>query len=373
MITDKKVGLYVHIPFCVSKCNYCDFCSFPEKNFASKDEYIQAIVSEIRSYDGKSITVDTIFFGGGTPSVLTPSEFSEIVDAIFTTFSVSPDVEFTIEANPKTLTREKLLSYKALGVNRISIGMQSTHNNELKKLGRIHNYDDFLETVQLVREVGIDNINADVMYGIPEQTKESFNKTLDRVVALKLPHISVYGLILEEGTPFFDKKDSLVLPSDDEECDMYYLTSEILGKNGYNHYEISNYCLKGYECRHNIKYWRCDDYIGVGLSAYSLYNGRRFGNTRDYKGYVDQKDALQYDELLNTADEAYEYVMLGLRLKEGISLSDYKKRFGVDFLEGRKDALLEMSNLGLVNLSGDRLSLTERGFYVSNSILIKLL
>lgn len=373
MITDKKVGLYVHIPFCVSKCNYCDFCSFPERNFVSKDEYIDSLVAEINSYTEENMVVDTIFFGGGTPSILTPSEFERITRAIFSSFSVSSDVEFTIEANPKTLSREKLCAYKALGVNRISIGMQSTHEKELKKLGRIHSFDDFLETIRIVRETGIENINVDVMYGIPEQTKESFEETINKVLALKLPHISVYGLILEEGTPFFDKRDSLALPTDDDECDMYYLASEILGKNGYKHYEISNYCLNGFECLHNIKYWHCDEYIGVGLSAYSFYGGRRFGNTRDYKGYVGQKDVLQYDELLDKSDEAYEYVMLGLRLKDGISLSEYKERFGVDFLDGREKVITELSNLGLVNLSEDTLSLTERGFYVSNSILIKLL
>ena len=370
---DKRIGLYVHIPFCVSKCNYCDFCSFNLSTVSFRDEYINRICDEIHSYNGKGICIDSIFFGGGTPSLLAPSEFDRICTAISTSFTVLPECEFTVEANPKTLDADKLRSYKRNGVNRLSIGLQSIHENELKILGRIHSFEDFLSSYSLVKRFGIDNINVDIMYGIPEQTKESFEQTLNEVLKLGVPHISVYGLILEEGTPFFEKKDSLVLPSDDDECDMYYLASDLLGMKGYGHYEISNYSLKGSECRHNLKYWRCDEYIGVGLSAYSYYDGRRFGNTGDYKDYISGTDVVKYDEQLKKGDEAYEYVMLRLRLSEGFSLSEYKERFGVDFLDGRREMIMEMSDLGLINLSENRLSLTERGFYVSNSILIKLL
>ena len=373
MTTDKKVGIYVHIPFCIKKCNYCDFCSFPERNFPSKKEYIDALISEIESYSGKNIILDSIFFGGGTPSILEPFEFSEIVRSIRRVFLLDDDLEFTVEANPKTLNAEKLSAYRALGVNRVSMGMQSIHEKELKKLGRIHNYDDFLESFKLVKASGIENINVDVMYGIPEQTKESFEKTLKTLLDLRPSHISVYGLILEEGTPFFNNKDSLVLPSDDEECDMYYLASDLLKSHGYNHYEISNYALDGAECRHNMKYWRCDDYIGVGLSAYSLYKGRRFGNTDNYARYVGEKDLLQYNETLDTASMAYEYVMLHLRMAEGFSLNEYKELFGTDFSAGREEIIQKLVNLKLLEQNGDILSLTEKGFYVSNAILTELI
>ena len=373
MTTDKKVGLYVHIPFCIKKCNYCDFCSFPERNFPSKKEYIDALIAEIESYSGKNILLDSIFFGGGTPSVLEPFEFSRIIETIRRVFLIDDNLEFTVEANPKTLSGEKLSTYKSLGVNRISMGMQSIHEKELKKLGRIHSFEDFLESYKLVQASGIDNVNVDVMYGIPEQNRESFEQTLKTLLELRPSHISVYGLILEEGTPFFENKESLVLPSDDEECDMYYLASELLKSHGYNHYEISNYALDGAECRHNIKYWRCDDYIGVGLSAYSLFEGRRFGNTDDYGKYVNGENVLQYDEVLDTPTKAYEYVMLHLRTAEGFSLREYKELFGMDFCKGREKTIEKLIDLELLEQNGDVLSLSEKGFYVSNAILTELI
>ena len=373
MTTDKKVGLYVHIPFCIKKCNYCDFCSFPEKNFPSRKEYIDALIAEIESYSGENILLDSIFFGGGTPSILEPFEFSRIIESIRRVFFLDDNLEFTVEANPKTLSGEKLSTYKSLGVNRISMGMQSIHENELKKLGRIHNYEDFLESFKLVKASGIDNVNVDVMYGIPEQTKESFADTLRTLLDLRPSHISVYGLILEEGTPFFDNKDNLNLPSDDEECDMYYVASNLLKSQGYNHYEISNYALAGAECRHNMKYWRCDDYIGVGLSSYSLIEGRRFGNTDDYGKYVNRENVLQYDEMLDMSTKAYEYVMLHLRTADGFSLTEYKELFGMDFCAGREEILKKLISLKLLEQKGDVLSLSEKGFYVSNAILTELI
>ena len=363
-------GLYVHIPFCLRKCNYCDFCSFKLDTVEWRDGYIGRLCKEIASYSDKKPKIDTIFFGGGTPSLLTPDEFRRICSEIRSSFDIQPDTEFTVEANPKTLSSDKLATFVQCGVNRLSIGLQSIHDNELKILGRIHNYDDFLKSYRLAQEFGIDNINIDLMYGIPEQTAESFGRTLVQVIGLSPRHISLYGLILEEGTPLFEARDRLIIPTEDEECDMYYLAANRLSSFGYSHYEISNYSKAGYECRHNLKYWRNEEYIGVGLGAHSYYLGKRFSNSYDVNEYLSGERAKYIDE--NT-DQAYEFVMLTLRLREGFSLSEYKLRFGTDFSVGREDAIKQLSRLGYIKLSRDRLSLTERGFYVSNSILTELL
>ena len=371
MATD-ALGLYVHIPFCVRKCNYCDFCSFGLSQVDWRERYIDKLCEEILSYREKRIKLDSIFFGGGTPSLLTSAEFEKICSSIKESLVVSGDVEFTVEANPKTLSREKLLVFKASGVNRLSIGLQSTHENELKILGRIHNFEDFLESYQLARECGIENINVDLIYGIPEQTMESFGITLDRILDLSPQHISLYGLILEEGTPFYEMRDRLSLPGEDSECDMYYLATDRLSKRGYTHYEISNYSQPGKECRHNLKYWRSEEYIGVGLAAYSYYDGKRFSNGYDINVYL-QNHCTNYHREYSDSDEAFEYVMLRLRLAEGFSLSDYRSRFGTDFLEGRGDLINSFVKAGYMCIKDDKISLTERGFYVSNSILTELI
>ncbi len=367
MIAD-TVGLYVHIPFCVRKCNYCDFCSFSDISKADRERYIDLLCAEIKAYKSRGVKLDTVFFGGGTPSLLSIEEFGKIVSAIKSSFNVTELCEFTVEANPKTLSREKVLFYISEGVNRISIGLQSIHENELKFLGRIHTFEDFLESYRLVRECGIENINVDLMYGIPEQTCESFEQTLRTVTALSPEHLSLYGLILEEGTPFYELRDSLPIIGEDGECDMYYTAARLLSECGYRHYEISNYAKPNYECRHNLKYWRCEEYIGVGLSAYSYLGGERYGNTRELIKYV--AAAREYTE---TPNESYEYVMLRLRLAEGFSLSDYKLRFGKDFIFGREQTLARLEKAECISLRSDRLSLTEKGFYVSNYILTELI
>ena len=373
-MTPNPIGLYVHIPFCVRKCNYCDFCSFSQASVSWKEEYIDALVSEIRSYKSKGLTLDSIFFGGGTPSLLEPNEFVRILDSIKDSFYFSSDLEFTLEVNPGTITEEKAKLYAQSGVNRISIGMQSIHENELKMLGRIHNYEEFLSCYKLIKDAGISNINVDVMYGIPCQTKESFLETLEAVTSLSPSHISLYGLILEEGTPFYEQRSILALPEEDTECDMYFLAAEYMKDKGYSHYEISNYALPGFECRHNLKYWRCKEYIGVGLAAYSYFEGRRFGNSRDTDEYLKQNDReYEYEEIVDADTLVYEYVMLGLRLKEGISFSDYEGRFGKSFLSGREKTLDALISGGYAKIKGERLSLTERGFYVSNRILTDLI
>ena len=370
----KPIGLYVHIPFCLKKCAYCDFCSFISADFPQKSEYIDALCKEIDSYKDRGITLDTIFFGGGTPSLLSGEELTKIVKHIRAAFTLQDNVEFTIESNPKTLTKENLNAYIKAGVNRVSIGLQSVNENELSALGRIHTYDEFLESYRLVRECGIDNVNVDLMYGIPNQTKSSFINTLSKTVALAPEHISLYGLILEEGTPLYSSACSYRMPTEDEECDMYYLAAQFLANQGYSHYEISNYAKPGKECRHNLKYWHCDEYIGVGLAAHSYFDGKRFCNTTERGAYLDaERGIITSEETLDKESRAYEFVMLGLRLKEGFSLSEYKNQFGNDFFVGREEKIARFIDLGYVTVHLDRIALTEKGFYVSNAILTELI
>ena len=373
MIT-KPIGLYVHIPLCIRKCNYCDFCSHPIDTVEWRNEYIQALCAEMECYRGKGISLNSIFFGGGTPSLLTVDELSLIVSKIRDIFILSDDIEFTVEANPKTVDKEKIEGFISLGVNRISLGLQSIHDNEMKILGRVHNYDDFVESYNVVKSAGVENVNVDLMYGIPLQTMSSFEKTLDEIIRFSPEHISLYGLIIEDETPFGREKAKLNLPSDDTECDMYDLACKRLREAGYDHYEISNYARDGHYCRHNMKYWQEEEYIGIGVAAHSYYCGRRFGNTNDISAYL-MGDRAKYDhgEVVSPEDEAYEFVMLGLRLGVGISLSEYYHRFGIQFLDGREAVVKSLASAGYLKIADDRLFLTERGFYVSNLILNELI
>ena len=374
MATD-SLGLYVHIPYCKRKCNYCDFCSLPLGDGAVPDSYIARLIDEIRSYSGaEKRALTTIYFGGGTPSLLAPDKMRLIVSAIKESFAIADNAEITFEANPGTLSEEKALEYRRLGFNRVSMGLQSIHDNEMKKLGRIHDYDDFLKSYNLLRKAGFDNINVDLMYGIPDQTKESFTRTLENILALSPEHISCYGLIIEEGTPFYKMADTLNVPELDDECDMYELAARMLADYGYSHYEISNYARDGFESRHNLIYWNSDDYIGVGAAAHSCLDGIRRSNTEDVSEYISSRGISPNDERSPDKDEqAYTYAMLKLRLKAGFSLSEYSARFGRSFLDGRESAIKNMERNGLLKLENDRIFLTEKGFYVSNGILVEIL
>ena len=373
-MTTKPIGVYVHIPFCLKKCNYCDFCSFPNDKISWHNDYVEMICREIESYKGKDIAVDSIFFGGGTPSLLSEEQFHRIFSALRGSFIVAPNSEITIEVNPKTLSAEKTLLYKNFGVNRLSIGLQSIHENETKILGRIHNYNDFLDSYRIARECGIDNINIDLMYGIPDQTMDSFASTLDTVLGLSPEHISLYGLIIEENTPFGQNISELNLPGEEGECDMYDLACEKLSAYGYYHYEISNYSKPGRTCKHNLKYWHNEEYIGFGLAAYSYFDGKRYGNTDNIDEYLYGNFANKDDIPVNSVDDdAYDYVMLSLRLSEGFSLKEYHERFGVDFIKGREQVISSLINSNLLVINRDRIFLTEKGFYVSNSILNELI
>ena len=371
MVTD-AIGLYVHIPFCKSKCRYCDFCS----SVASLEEYeryTERLISEIRAYKREPrIAVGTVFFGGGTPSVLPLELIRPIFDAIRETFTIFPGAEITVEANPGTLTEEQILAYRELGVNRMSIGMQSVHENELKILGRIHTFEDARRAVDMIRGAGFINFNIDLMYGIPEQTLSSFEKTLDEVIAMEPSHVSCYGLILEEGTPLYRMKDSLDLPSEEEEYGMYELAISRLGEAGYSHYEISNYERDGFYSFHNLRYWHDEEYIGVGLSAHSYFGGKRYYSPERMSEYL-SGDGVQYLIEDECPDRPFEYVMMRMRLSEGISLSEYEALFGEPFTKGREEKLSQYEEAGFVRRDGDRLAFTDKGMYVSNTLLSRLL
>lgn len=372
MMTTDKIGLYVHIPFCVRKCNYCDFCSYPDRIDDAADRYIDSLIKEAEQYRNRGYKVDTIYIGGGTPSLLSGEQLGRLLLRLKSVFDFSEELDFTLEANPGTLTRGKALAYRELGVNRISLGVQSIHENELKILGRIHNFDDFLDAFRILREVGFDNINLDIMYAIPEQTEDSLKKTLDKVIELSPEHISAYSLIVEEGTPFFRDRDKLALPDEDTELNMYRLITDTLKSAGYGHYEISNYAKVGCESRHNLKYWRCEHYIGLGASAHSYIDRVRYSNPPSLDEYI-SGEYKRGITVLSDGNERFEYAMMHLRLLEGFLLSEYKERFGEDFLELRWGRVKEFIDLGYLTLSEGRLAITECGFYVSNYILSEIL
>ena len=376
-ITRQK-GIYIHIPFCISKCIYCDFCSAPADE-GIKEKYVSALCREIRQagiemeQKGESRTASTVFFGGGTPSILRSSQIVEIMNAVREAFRLTGDVEITMECNPGTLTKEKLRTYRYVGVNRLSIGLQSTNNRDLKKLGRIHTYEQFEESYIDARLAGFNNINVDIMSAIPGQTPEKYAENLRRVVALKTEHISAYSLIVEENTPLYDmvgRTHGSILPTEEDDRRMYAMTKEILGEAGYNRYEISNYAKPGYECRHNCFYWNRTEYLGFGLAAASLSGNRRYTNTSDMDSYLADPIHNHADEQILTAeDEMEEYMFLGLRMMKGVDKAEFTYLFGKDYDEVYGDITRRHIEQGLMAADGSRLYLTDMGIDISNTVM----
>lgn len=376
------MGIYVHIPFCIRKCNYCDFLSFAAGD-ETKEQYIAALLDEIKyvAPDYKERVVNTIFFGGGTPSSIAAELISEVMLALRANFKVSENCEATIECNPGTLTSEKATCYKKAGFNRISFGLQSTDDEMLKLIGRIHTYEEFVESYNIARNAGFDNINIDMMEALPGQTYESFVEGLRKVIALKPEHISAYSLIVEEGTPLYEHLEEYPdVPDEDTERQMYYETKRILSEDGYNRYEISNYALQGLECKHNIIYWKRGNYLGLGLGAASLIDEVRFSNTSDMAEYMADagKNSVRcnYEEL-SEADAMAEYMFLGLRMMEGVSSEGFYKTFGKDMMEVYGKIINKNIELGL--LEGYELNsqvnyrLTARGIDISNTVMAEFL
>lgn len=377
----KELSIYIHIPFCVRKCLYCDFLSFPVGDIsyvnlscvtgdAEKqiDSYVNLICGEIalRAPTFKEYRVISIFFGGGTPSLLPAEELGKIMDAVRASFVVSEDAEITVECNPGTVTAAKLAYYITCGINRLSIGLQSADNGELARIGRIHDYETFLETYRLAREAGFGNINVDLMSALPGQTTASYQRTLEQVCALFPEHISAYSLILEEGTPIYVNQKDYTFPDEEEERELYYMTERVLSKAGYHRYEISNYARQGRECRHNKVYWQRGDYLGLGLGASSMIANVRWKNPEDMDAYREHK--ICEVQRLSRKEQMEEFMFLGLRLTEGVKEADFEKAFGASLDDVYGETVARHVGQGLLMRADGRLFLTPRGIDVSNVV-----
>ena len=387
----KELSIYIHIPFCVRKCLYCDFLSFPvgdesyvnwksdrdssQKGMAQDriEDYVNLLCCEIafRAPEFKKYQVISVFFGGGTPSLLPAEELGKIMDAVRASFVVAADAEITVECNPGTVTADKLAYYITCGINRLSIGLQSSDDEELARIGRIHNYEMFLETYRLARAAGFCNINVDLMAALPGQTITSYQKTLEQVCALFPEHISAYSLILEEGTPLYVNQKDYVFPDEEEERELYYMTERVLFKAGYHRYEISNYARKGRECRHNKVYWQRGDYLGLGLGASSLIANVRWKNPEDMDAYREHE--LCEVQHLSREEQMEEFMFLGLRLTEGVEEADFVKAFGVSVDAVYGETIERLVGQKLLVWDGGRLFLTPRGIDVSNVVFTAFL
>lgn len=432
----KELELYIHIPFCVKKCDYCDFLSFPADNRTQR-RYVDALQKEITCYGAlyPDRKITTIFIGGGTPSWLDEEEIVRILHTVREAFEVERDAEITIECNPGTATAHKLVRYREAGINRISIGLQSAHNEELALLGRIHTWEQFLKTYDLARKAGFSNINVDLMSALPGQTLETFSDTLKKVLALKPEHLSVYSLMIEEGTPFYERyredekhreagEPTELLPDEEQEYAVTKLTQRVLREAGYHWYEVSNFAKPGYECRHNIGYWKRADYLGVGLGAASLIDNVRYANVRDLEEYCkeceslweeftelggEKPDKVQMDsskkniqieriemqqkekysgkedrkrfaesirktlcsstEPVTREEQMEEFMFLGLRMTEGVSRAEFEQHFVTTIEAVYGDVLRQLQKEGLLVKQEGRICLTERGMDVNNYVV----
>lgn len=367
--------LYIHIPFCVQKCQYCDFLSGPSDQ-ETRDRYIKALRAEIQAVQGvEAYEIVSVFIGGGTPSALKAEAIASIMRTLQEQFFFCEDAEVTIEANPGTVDLEKLTIYRNVGINRLSLGLQSTDAEELKLLGRIHSYEEFLKSYEWAREAGFSNINIDLMFAIPGQTGEAWRQHLYQVAELNPEHISAYSLIIEEGTPFAEQ--NLDLPDEDTEYQMYEDTAEILERYGYRQYEISNYAKQGYMCRHNAGYWQRREYLGFGLGASSLYRGMRFSNTRRMQEYLKESrnsDQIRKDvTVLSRNERIEEFMFLGLRMTEGISEKKFEENFDVRLMDVYGDILQKYEETGFMEHIETKWRLTRKGIHVSNHILADFL
>lgn len=396
MQNKEELSLYIHIPFCVRKCGYCDFLSAPADEKA-RDRYVQALLMEIERYretETADRKIKTLYIGGGTPSILSVDQLDRIIQKIKCTFNFYDDIEASMEMNPGTASKEKCRALYQMGINRLSIGLQSTNDKELKTLGRIHSYEDFLNTYAWCREAGFQNINVDLMAALPYQTVESYTTGLRKIIRLAPEHISAYSLILEEGTPFYQKYNSGCYPLPDEEQErlMYRETEQILAQAGYERYEISNYAKKGYACRHNLVYWQGGDYLGLGLGSSSYMDDVRFHNTTDLDTYVNQGAYVEDREELSVQAKMQEFMFLGLRVMAGVSGTEFEKRFGktmedvygdvlrkheeegllqIERKEDRKEAAAAEPAKGKTNI--EKVMLTTKGVDVSNYVFADFL
>lgn len=376
----KELGLYVHIPFCVKKCGYCDFLSWCGTS-EEKETYVQALLKEIESYRefARGYRVSTVFVGGGTPSVLEAGQMERVLGKIQEVFELEKKPEITLEMNPGTVTEEKLQCYKENGVNRLSIGLQSVKNEKLEVLGRIHSYEEFLESYELARKAGFTNISVDMISSIPGQKLEEWKEELAALSALSPEHISVYQLIIEAETPFYEKyaEHEELLPDEEESREIYLWTGSFLKEQGYEQYEISNYAKPGKESRHNLKYWERGDYLGLGLGAASMVRNIRMSNTKDMKTYLErcgQPKTMREDvQFLEEARQMEEFMFLGLRKTRGVSRKEFRRIFGQEMDMVYEKALHKCLENGMLKEHKDRVYLSEEGVLLSNVVLSEFL
>ena len=380
---ESELGIYVHIPFCKSKCNYCDFISYTNKTNKA-EAYFEAVKKEIQSYNLEEYNVTTIYIGGGTPSYVDSKYIYYILQELEIKLSSNltkwENIEITIEVNPGTVTEEKLLMYKSIGINRISIGLQSTNDKLLKQIGRIHNYKEFMDTYELVKKVGFQNINVDLMIGLPNQTIQDLKKSLEEIKILNPNHVSVYSLIVEEGTKIDNQLRSgkIELPDEEVERQMYWYVKNTLELNGYNHYEISNFAKKGSESKHNLNCWEQKEYIGLGIAAHSYIKGIRYSNTIDLEKYLEynfndnqeleKKGIRIIEEVQSLEDKKKEYMLLGLRKIEGVSISEFKARYINNPIFLYRKELEKLVEEKLISIEGDYIKLTNRGLDFANLV-----
>ncbi len=375
---EKRLGIYIHIPFCKSKCEYCDFYSIGgSRDRRVTDDYLQALADHIREAGrlAPEYLVDTVYFGGGTPSFFGAENLEKILDEIHKSFRLSVEAEITLEANPDSVTLQAMKKLVRAGFNRISIGVQSDDDEMLKKLGRPHNFHQAKQALTLARQAGFGNISLDLMYGLPNQTLTAWKETVLRIVGLRPEHISCYALKVEEGTPLWSYKELANLPDDDTQADMYLAASDILRDYGYEHYEISNFAKKGFASKHNLKYWTGGEYLGFGPTAASDFAGKRFTILRDLQGYIQgiakKETVLSECETIPARERAGEYVMLRLRTSDGISAEEYERQYLMPFAPLEK-AMQRFREKGYAVYENDRWHLTEPGWLVSNQIILTL-
>ncbi len=365
----KKIGIYIHIPYCKQKCHYCDFISFSQKEETIK-KYVETIKKEIEECSYTGFDVSTIYIGGGTPSLLEEKYITEIINKIKEKFIVMQNAEITIEVNPGTVTREKLKEYKKSGINRLSIGLQSTDNTILKNIGRIHTYQEFLETYKIAREEGFGNINVDLMFALPEEDEFGVAIQVSEIINLKPEHISIYSLIVEENTKIKEKLENreITLPNDEQERAMYWKIKELLEENGYIHYEISNYCMPGKNSKHNMDCWEQKEYLGFGTAAHSYFNGKRFSNPKTIEEYIENYNNKTIEEEQTKEEMAKEYMMLGLRKIEGVSISAFERKFQINPLFYFRFEISKLVEEELIEIDLDNIKLTNKGLDLANIV-----
>lgn len=376
-----RLGIYIHIPFCKSKCAYCDFYSYAPKDGRVYGAYTDALIKHITSYRvaGGDYAPDTVYIGGGTPTVLPEEDMLRILRAVKSTFRLQKNAEYTMECNPATVSLSMLKKYRRMGVNRLSVGLQSAHEHELRALGRIHTRADFEESYRMIREAKFDNVNIDLMYGIPFQTLSSWISTLKYVISLAPEHISLYNLKLEEGTPLYNTAPSMPRPDDETEFAMYSTAIDMLAANGYKQYEISNFAREGFESRHNLKYWCCEEYLGFGPGAHSYFKDIRFSYKRSVSNYIkcclgvgNEEMTDEYEEI-PLRERLGEYIMLRMRLNEGIDTRKFLMLFGKDFERTYGKKLAKYIKGGFVEYENGHYRFTRSGMFVSNYILSDIL